>query len=135
MLTFNLSQSDHVALHTRITLGHLAPNELARMSSTDRVSEEVQASMKQTAADALAHSILQTMPVPRAKFTRNGLEELEIDDVLPCGQAREAEDEQSRERERERLERLLPPEAGAFLLMHVAVSESCNMNNPEKKQL
>ena len=109
-LTFNLQQSDRIALHMRISSGQVAPAMLATMSSTELASQEQQESIKQAEQEALEHSILIKTTVPRAKITHKGLQDIEDvneDSAIAKQRERELEmAEQERERERERLARL-----------------------------
>lgn len=111
-LTFNLQQSDRIALHKRISSGQVASATLATMSSTELASQEQQESIKQAEQEALEHSILVKTTVPRSKITHKGLQDIEDvneDSVIAKQRERElemAEQERERERERERLARL-----------------------------
>ena len=109
-LTFNLQQSDRIALHMRISSGQVAPAMLATMSSTELASQEQQESIKQAEQEALEHSILIKTTIPRAKITHKGLQDIEDvneDSAIAKQRERELEmAEQERERERERLARL-----------------------------
>ncbi|KAI0350712.1 hypothetical protein OH77DRAFT_1412629 [Trametes cingulata] len=107
MLTFNLSKSDRKALHERIASSRITPKELSMMSSTDLASEQEKEEIKKLEEEALAHSILKTTVVPRAKLTHKGLQDIE--DVTGAGQReaeREREEEEEERIERERLARL-----------------------------
>ena len=110
-LTFNLQQSDRVALHKRISSGQLVPATLSTMSSTELASQEQQESIKQAEQEALEHSILIKTTVPRAKITHKGLQDIEdVNEDSAVAKRREREqleDEMAeQERERERLARL-----------------------------
>ncbi|KAI0269042.1 hypothetical protein BGY98DRAFT_1016187, partial [Russula aff. rugulosa BPL654] len=111
-LTFNLQQSDRVALHRRISSGQVAAVTLSTMSSTELASQEQQESIKQAEQEALEHSILVKTTVPRSKITHKGLQDIEDvneDSVVAKQRERERDlemAEQERERERERLARL-----------------------------
>lgn len=109
-LTFNLQQSDRVALHKRVSSGQVAPATLATMSSTELASQEQQESIKQAEQEALEHSILVKTTVPRSKITHKGLQDIEDvneDSVAAKQRERELEmAEQERKRERERIARL-----------------------------
>jgi hypothetical protein len=108
MLTFNLQQSDRVALHKRISSEQVAPATLSTMSSTELASQEQQESIKQAEQDALEHSILIKTAVPRAKITHKGLQDIEdMNEDSAIAKQRERELEVAElERERERLARL-----------------------------
>ncbi|KAI9509768.1 hypothetical protein F5148DRAFT_1298712 [Russula earlei] len=107
-LTFNLQQSDRVALHKRISSGQVAPATLSTMSSTDLASLEQQQSIKQAEQEALEHSILIKKAVPRSKITHKGLQDIEdVNEDSAIAKQREREIEMAeQERERERLARL-----------------------------
>jgi hypothetical protein len=110
MLSFNLSQSDRVSIHTRICFSTITAKELAQMSSTDLANEETKQSIKLAEKEALEHSILQKATAPRAKITHKGLQDIEDVNWESAGLLREREKEREKEeeerRERERLARL-----------------------------
>jgi hypothetical protein len=107
-----LQQSDRVALHKRISTGKVAPATLSIMSSTELASQEQQESIKQAEQEALEHSILVKMTVPRSKITHKGLQDIEdVNEDSAVAKQRErelemAEQERERDRDRERLARL-----------------------------
>ncbi len=107
-LTFNLQQSDRVALHKRISSGQVAPATLSTMSSTELASQEQQESIKQAEQEALEHSILVKTMIPRAKITHKGLQDIEdLNEDSTVAKQRERELELAeQERDRERLARL-----------------------------
>ena len=107
-LTFNLQQSDRVALHKRISSGQVAAAKLATMSSTELASQEQQESIKLAEQEALEHSILVKATVPRAKITHKGLQDIEDvnEDSLVAKQREREQEMAEQERERERLARL-----------------------------
>ena len=107
-LTFNLQQSDRVALHKRIASGQVAAAKLATMSSTELASQEQQESIKLAEQEALEHSILVKATVPRAKITHKGLQDIEDvnEDSLVAKQREREQEMAEQERERERLARL-----------------------------
>ena len=110
MLSFNLSKSDRIVLHKRISSSSITPKELALMSSTDLANEETKQSIKILEKESLEHSILQKSTVPRAKITHKGLQDIEDvnGDVVMREREREREREKEEEerRERERQARL-----------------------------
>ncbi|KAH9986086.1 transcription factor S-II, central domain-containing protein [Russula compacta] len=110
-LTFNLQQSDRVALHKRISSGQVVPATLSTMSSTELASQEQQESIKQAEQEALEHSILIKTTVPRSKITHKGLQDIEdVNEDSAVAKRREREQLEvemaEQERERERLARL-----------------------------
>ncbi|KAG6332199.1 hypothetical protein ID866_6892, partial [Astraeus odoratus] len=109
-LTFNLSQTDRVAIHTRICFATISAKEIAVMSSTDLANEETKQSIRIAEQESLEHSILQKATAPRAKITHKGLQDIE--DVngetatLQREREKEREKEEEERRERERQARL-----------------------------
>lgn len=78
MLTFNVGQSDRVALRRGIGTGDIGAMNLSEMSSADLASEQTKQDMEKAAQEALAQSILKEQTVlPRAKITHKGEEIIE----------------------------------------------------------
>jgi len=110
-LQFNLSKTDRIAIHQRIVMCTITPQEISRMSSTDLADEETKQNIKIAEKESLEQTILQKPIVPRAKITHKGLQDIE-DVNGDLARARETEGQREREqeeeerRERERKERL-----------------------------
>lgn len=114
MLQYNLSQPDRAPLHERISSSDISPKQLSTMSSTELANEEQQQEIKLAEKEALEHSILQKVEVPRAKITHKGLEDIEdMTGTITTQRDREREWEQEDEekRERERMARLRAAQA------------------------
>ncbi|TFK29665.1 hypothetical protein FA15DRAFT_663824 [Coprinopsis marcescibilis] len=107
MLQFNLSKSDRVVIHQRITARDVTPKDLSLMSPTDLASEETKQSIKIAEQEALEHSILPKVIAPRAKITHKGFEDIEVngESRAAAGIDPEAQMEAEERRERERLAR------------------------------
>ncbi|KAJ7577052.1 hypothetical protein C8J56DRAFT_972207 [Mycena floridula] len=105
MLQFNLIKVDRVVIHKRIVSGLISAKEISLMSSTDLANEETKQSIKIAEQEALEHSILQKVTVPRAKITHKGLQDIEdmngeTSISRDRQQDRELEEEQRMESER-----------------------------------
>lgn len=75
------------------------------MSSTDLANEETKQSIKLAEKEALEHSILQKMLIPRAKITHKGLQDIEDINGESASLLREREKEREKEEERREEER------------------------------
>jgi hypothetical protein len=113
MLSFNLSQSDRVPIHTRIASGSLPAHTLAQLDSAALANETTQAEIAAAAAESLAQTILvRSLAAPRAKLTHKGMVELDTDDLTPSAAATKVREDHEYEaeahREAERLTRVRP---------------------------